>query len=1241
MNVIERVVRSSRPDPGSRGRNRLHGKTPSQRAFLSFLSMVAVSVACSAAFGTEPVKRAVLVGVDEYRSSGVRNLAGCVNDVELMKTILVGKFEFAPENVLVLRNDQATRAGILRAIRSHLIEESQAGDITVVHFSGHGSQMIDVSGDELDGMDETIVPHDSRQGDVFDISDDEINGLMRQLSEKTPHVAFILDSCHSGSAARAAEVGNVARQTPPDCRQPPSPEQFAQGGRGLAEGPDDFRLPGSNYVLISGCKANELSNETAFGNQRHGAMTYFLARALRAAGDQVSYRDVMEPVKADVSARFPAQHPQMEGAGIDTLVFGDKTVLPRPYVLVEPKPGDATAASVAAGEVYGLTTGARLDVYPPATKVFDGSVASIARVRIEEVAMFSAGAQVESGMIEPHSRAVLDEIRPPDFMAGVFLQGVAHSDLLQSIRGALADHESVKIVENRADAHIRIREADGRVLLEGRDLEILSDIASSQPGAAASIVERIAHWGRWFAILSIDNPSPEIDIDLSLQRAGVAASDPPPGTVIAGTEIEITVTNRSNQDIHAVVLDLASDGSISVLYPPPGINDQIPSNKSVSRTVPAWIPDDRTVSLDYVKAIATTQPIDPAVFQLGPVARSAAPTPPPGENALEGFLRSTYQGLTRNLGSVVVDGWAVEQRLLRTVRPTARTTGFMVHFENEAEAVRAAESLASAGSRSVCDSPAASKCYAFETVPGEPTMIEVRMSEARSTATDVQSVGEAFEEAYAIREARGAVRAEPLLDQPLPWTQAAPLPDSPESRGFGGGNPDPRAASDPLWSLKYVRVPEAWESLRSATGASEGEEADGIVIAHPDTGYLEHPEIWEPASNRPIWSDEGYDYFAGDDDSTDDLIDERPLDHPAHGTGSGSAIVSHAGCQIGGASKCPTGGARGAHLVPLRINRSVVNFSAKRLTQAILDASGSDRTRIKVDTDLASIAMGGPPSWALWKAVKKAEERGYLVVAAAGNYVRIVAWPARFKSVVAVAAVNAGCKPWAHTSLGSSVDFSAPGESVWRATLGEDGGYVTGMGTGTTYATATTAGVAALWVAKHKDSQVFQELKQNGELTRTFRRLAQQTSWRPGTPGVPAAANCDDDAGWRPQFFGSGIIDAAALLAAPIDTGTTSRSAEPVLVQDLPLWFSLYEEKIAIAVARDDYRRLFELKTGDDLETVAIYEAEVTYHYAMSEAVLQAIDEIVLRGNRTETAYTRAREVLRAQDLSASLRRIL
>ena len=79
-----------------------------------------------------------------------------------------------------------------------LLQGCQPGDSLVFHYSGHGAQQRSYSGDEVDGMDETLCPLDfETQGMIVD---DEINAaLVRPL----PHGAklhALIDACHSGTA---------------------------------------------------------------------------------------------------------------------------------------------------------------------------------------------------------------------------------------------------------------------------------------------------------------------------------------------------------------------------------------------------------------------------------------------------------------------------------------------------------------------------------------------------------------------------------------------------------------------------------------------------------------------------------------------------------------------------------------------------------------------------------------------------------------------------------------------------------------------------------------------------------------------------------------------------------------------------------------------------------------------------------------------------------------------------------
>ena len=1190
------------------------------------------------------VKRAVLIGIDDYLANPrISDLNGAGNDVDLMRSVLIGKFDFAPEDIIVLRDSAATHQNIIATIRSHL-GQSRPGDVAIVHYSGHGSQMRDADGDEPDRMDETIVPHDSRVGDVFDITDDQINELMSEISARTPNVVFILDSCHSGSAARAAVaqgLNTTARYAPADEREPPP---ATRGARGL-ESVDDFRLPGAGYVLISGSRANELSNETHLGDATHGAMTYFLADALQSAGVQATYRDVMEQTQADVTARFGDQHPQIEGTGIDTAVFGVSQLLAQPYMLVNPVPGRADQATVGAGQVFGLAAGAELDVYPPGTKVFDGSIPSIARVRITQVDAFESQATVTTGEVRTGSRSVLDEIRSPDFQLRVFLDHLP-DELEQALGARLSEYDSITLLDQEQDAAVVVRvvgsDPQRTVLLQGSALDTLATVPMGKPDTVDRTVAAVTHWARWHAVLAMRNPSPDLDFGLSILRVDGGTSAAAGETVPHGAKVEVVLSNHSSQDVYPILLDLTDKGRIGVMYPPASLPDPLPPGESIRLRLDAKVPDGSRSVTDYVKAIVTTQQISADAFKLNPLPRSAAPRDTPGQSALERFIREYARGLTRDLTPVAVTGWATRQRVLRVVRAAVEVDGFAAIFASEDDAARSAERLDQSGTRAVCGSPGASNCYELIDYFDDPTMRAILPPRVRAGDRRQDSVGRAFEEAYAIMDESGARRVEPLLELELPLPQSAPVSGDPGTRGLGSDDPVQRAKDDDMWSLKYTRVPEAWALLR-AQGQPDGAEASGVVIAHPDTGYIEHAEIWGPPGGRPLWPEKGYDYFQEDDSPIDEKIDDNWLDNPAHGTGSSSAIISDTGCQLAGANQCPTGVARGAHLVPLRINSSVVIFNTKRLARALLDASGNDRTRVKTETDLAGIAMGGPPSWSLWKAVRKAEERGFIIVAASGNYVRLVVWPARFDSVVSVAAVNAECRPWVHSSRGRGVDIAAPGESVWRGTMAGDNldVQITSMGTGTTYGTATTSGVVALWVARHKGTPAYEALKRDGKLTQTLISLLQQTSWRPGEPGQPTEADCGAGVGWNARRYGAGIVDAEALLEAPLVASST-RGEDAADVDQLPLWWSLYGPSATLAVAQDDYLRIFQTRgqTREDtveLGEVAFYEAEILYHYATDERLAESIDRLI-QGDRSESSLDRIRQRLRALDTSARLR---
>ncbi|PVU95941.1 hypothetical protein BB561_001514 [Smittium simulii] len=146
-------------------------------------------------------KRALLIGIN-YTGSKFR-LRGCINDVHRMKKFLSDHFNFKDTDMVLLTDDQKnsnrlpTRANILKAMK-WLVHDAAANDSFFFHYSGHGSRVEDLDGDEIDGEDETICPLDFEENGQ--IIDDDMNAIMVRPLPQGCRLTAIFDCCHSGSA---------------------------------------------------------------------------------------------------------------------------------------------------------------------------------------------------------------------------------------------------------------------------------------------------------------------------------------------------------------------------------------------------------------------------------------------------------------------------------------------------------------------------------------------------------------------------------------------------------------------------------------------------------------------------------------------------------------------------------------------------------------------------------------------------------------------------------------------------------------------------------------------------------------------------------------------------------------------------------------------------------------------------------------------------------------------------------
>ena len=155
---------------------------------------------------------ALLIGINYIGTPN--QLEGCIYDVIEIKSLIVDAYGFDPNTIVVLRDDdpsnRPTKARILQEL-TKLVAASDSSSNTFLHYSGHGTQITDKGNDEVDKLDECIVPCDYATAGF--ITDDEINAICKSL--KGVGIA-IFDSCRSGTVMDLPYSGvNEALSTDP------------------------------------------------------------------------------------------------------------------------------------------------------------------------------------------------------------------------------------------------------------------------------------------------------------------------------------------------------------------------------------------------------------------------------------------------------------------------------------------------------------------------------------------------------------------------------------------------------------------------------------------------------------------------------------------------------------------------------------------------------------------------------------------------------------------------------------------------------------------------------------------------------------------------------------------------------------------------------------------------------------------------------------------------------------------
>jgi hypothetical protein len=546
----------------------------------------------------------LLVGINTYKWSGAvhkdaaqdfENLAGASGDAVWLKSILTSKYGFRDEDVMVLTDAAATREAILTAFRSHLIGKSAPGDVALFYFAGHGS----TRGSGAD-LEDTLVPTDSRDpdGKVFDITSSDLHALFLALLEKTRNVTSILDSCHSDTTVRG--IG-LKRSIKADTRKPVETAQ--------ARGVVSALGPITPVIRISAAQADQESEEytefTADGKTvQHGLMSYELFRELEAAGDQTTWRDVMDRTRTEVAKRNASQDPQMQAPDADARIFGGAGLAAaEPFLLVTPQ---RQKLLLNAGSMHTLASGTGLDVYPPGAREFTG--APLAKITVTSVSDFTSEAAVVSGVaakdIPEGARAVI-RVRPlTAFRFRIFFAG--QNPMVAAVRKASLDTIAGAVESERpAEADAVVRFADGGLHTErSNGFELSPAVPATDGDAADRVVRELKAWSRWTQLLTAEGGAAVMQLKVT------DASGASPSAVADGTTITVALCNTGTKAYFTRVVYFASDGSVTPLDL---ATDGAPLTAGQCRTGGSFqitVEEGRKSGVEFFKAFATASKID-------------------------------------------------------------------------------------------------------------------------------------------------------------------------------------------------------------------------------------------------------------------------------------------------------------------------------------------------------------------------------------------------------------------------------------------------------------------------------------------------------------------------------------------------------------------------------------------------------------------------------------------------------
>ena len=520
-------------------------------------------------------KYALIIAIGDYPVKGGWPSLSSQNDIIHINSALL-LMGFNAQNIMTVTDAEATNKGILTSFNA-LIAKVGKGDFVYIHFSGHGQQVKDDNGDELDDLDEAIVPFDSplkfvkgvNEGEKL-IRDDQLGDLTDKIREKcgtSGQLMLILDSCHSGTGARGM---GMARGTGVIM----APDDFvptlgnADQKMKISKSKSDKLAPMASFF---GASARELNYETLDQQSRPvGSLSYAVANVLSGMKNSYTFEDFFDRVKLKMKVYAPRQNPQWEGPDHQKLLGGISIPEQEFFKVLEISGGNMVKAEM--GTLTDVFEGTTVEIFSKDKNkvVSQGEVTNA----FLSHCMITCNTTLENSKGELLVVRILERAQAP-------LQIAVKSSLMNGSKWAfIGDHikkcPMVKDVSANADLYISECKEDLSLQLLTRDGTVLFERKFNPLEKEKNIRDidgKIRSYMQGKFIRSYENPTSKYNFSLelvpiecntqkvlNLNKAGDMV-------VKLGSCVKFKITNTGVSGAYFSLIDIQPDNVLNVVIP--------------------------------------------------------------------------------------------------------------------------------------------------------------------------------------------------------------------------------------------------------------------------------------------------------------------------------------------------------------------------------------------------------------------------------------------------------------------------------------------------------------------------------------------------------------------------------------------------------------------------------------------------------------------------------------------------